>query len=342
MTVSPKVSRTKRVEFSTRRNAQANAGTRASMALRPVTAGIRRPNVQEESREGWAMRMRSEVLWVIVLIGAASMSLAGCHRNVGDAVAAADAPTRPPAAAPADAYAARREAMVSTQLKGRDIKDGRVLDAMRQVPRHEFMPEELVRGADGLLIPLDELPEAERARSAGTGERLWGRAYEDSAQPIGWDQTISQPYVVAFMTQALKPKPTDVVLEIGTGSGYQAAVLSVLVRHVYTIEIVEPLARRSEQALKRLAYDNVTVRCGDGYQGWPEHAPFDAIIVTCAPGKPPQPLVDQLREGGRMVIPVGEEFAQTLYVLTKENGKVRQEALLPVLFVPMTGEAQQQ
>src|SRR4030095_14990218 len=154
--------------------------------------------------------------------------------------------------------------------------------------------------------------------------------------PIGHDQTISQPYIVAFMTQALDPRTNDVVLEVGTGSGYQAAVLAGLVKRVYTIEIVEPLARHAEAELKRLAFTNVQVRAGDGYKGWPSAAPFDAIIVTCAPDHVPQPLVDQLKEGGRMIIPVGSAYDQSLYLLRKEGGKVRPQGILPVRFVPMT------
>lgn len=202
--------------------------------------------------------------------------------------------------------------MVAEQLARRDITNQAVLGAMRSVPRHE-------------LVPM-------RARSA---------AYEDHPLPIGHEQTISQPYIVAFMTQALMPQTNDVVLEVGTGSGYQAAVLSKLVEKVYTIEIVEPLAKRAEADLKRLSLTNVFVRSGDGYQGWPSAAPFDAIIVTCAPDHIPKPLLDQLKEGGRMIIPVGPARNQSLYLLRKEGGRARQQAVLPVRFVPMTGRAQQ-
>ena len=215
------------------------------------------------------------------------------------------------AAATADAdFAALRRQMVEEQLKapGRDITNRQVLEAMATVPRHEFVPE------------------ASRAA-----------AYADRPLPIGHGQTISQPSIVAFMTERLDPKPTDRVLEIGTGSGYQAAVLSVLVAEVYTIEIVEPLARRAEGDLQRLGYRKVKVRAGDGYQGWPEAAPFDAIIVTCAPDHVPQALVDQLKDGGRMIIPVGRENNQELYLLQKRGQKVQQRAVLPVRFVPMTG-----
>ena len=205
-------------------------------------------------------------------------------------------------------YAAQRERMVKEQIVMRGVVEERVLAAMRKVPREEFVPAEF------------------RAES-----------YTDRPLPIGYDQTISQPFIVAFMTERLDPKPTDRVLEIGTGSGYQAAVLSVLVAEVYTIEIVEPLARRAEGDLQRLGYRKVKVRAGDGYQGWPEAAPFDAIIVTCAPDHVPQTLVDQLKDGGRMIVPVGRENDQELYLLQKRGQKVEQRAVLPVRFVPMTG-----
>jgi protein-L-isoaspartate(D-aspartate) O-methyltransferase len=209
-------------------------------------------------------------------------------------------------------YSTPRHAMVERQLRGRDIDDPRVLEAMRRVPRHEFLPPHL----------RDE-------------------AYSDYPLPIGHDQTISQPYIVAFMTQALQPRPGDRVLEIGTGSGYQAAVLAELVAEVYTIEIVAPLGERARSDLARLGYGNVHVRIGDGYAGWPEHAPFDAIIVTCAPEDVPQPLVDQLRDGGRMIIPVGDQRrGQELYLLEKRGDEVVRRAILPVRFVPMTGRAQ--
>jgi len=207
---------------------------------------------------------------------------------------------------------ARRE-MVERQLRARGIDDPKVLAAMGRVPRHELVPAD-VRGS----------------------------AYGDFPLPIGHGQTISQPYIVAFMTEALRPAATDRVLEIGTGSGYQAAVLAELVAKVYTIEIVAPLGERARTDLARLKYDNVHVRIGDGYEGWPEHAPFDAIIVTCSPEHVPAPLVQQLREGGRMIIPVGDaRSGQALYLLEKRGGKVEQRAILPVRFVPMTGRAQQ-
>ena len=208
-------------------------------------------------------------------------------------------------------FAAQRQRMVEKQLKARDIKDGRVLAAMAKVPREEFIPAD--------------------ARAD---------AYEDGPLPIGYDQTISQPYIVAFMTEQLRLKPSDRVLEIGSGSGYQAAILAELVAGVYTIEIIEPLAKTAEATLQRLGYKNVHIKIGDGYKGWPEETPFDAIIVTCAPDKVPQPLVEQLRDGGRMVIPVGERFAQQLYLLEKKNGQLKESATLPVRFVPMLREGQ--
>ena len=209
-------------------------------------------------------------------------------------------------------FAAQRQRMVEKQLKPRGIKDERVLTAMSKVPREEF-------------IPADARPDA----------------YEDGPLPIGYDQTISQPYVVAFMTEQLRPKPGDRVLEIGSGSGYQAAILAECVADVYTIEIVEPLAKTAEATLKRLGYKNVHINVGDGYKGWPKEAPFDAIIVTCAPEQVPQPLIDQLKDGGRMVIPVGERFAQQLYLLEKKNGQMKESVTLPVRFVPMLRSKQE-
>ena len=197
--------------------------------------------------------------------------------------------------------------MVREQIAARGITNLRVLEFMARVPRHEFMPAE--------------------QRS---------RAYEDGPLPIGHGQTISQPYIVAFMTEALDPKPTDRVLEVGTGSGYQAAVLAGLVAEVWSIELVEPLARRAETALQRLGFTHVKVRCGDGHLGWPEAAPFDAIIVTCAPEEVPRALVDQLKTGGRMIIPVGSQWGnQELVLLRKTPAGLEKRAVLPVRFVPM-------
>jgi protein-L-isoaspartate(D-aspartate) O-methyltransferase len=204
-------------------------------------------------------------------------------------------------------FASSANTMVERQLRARGIDDPRTLRAMAKVPRERFVPKELT-----------------------------ARAYEDNPLPIGFGQTISQPYIVAFMTQELKPKPTDRVLEIGTGSGYQAAVLSELVAQVYTIEIVRPLAQRAAVVLQALGYKNVLVKGGDGYKGWPEHAPFDSIIVTAAPDHVPQPLIDQLKEGGRLIIPVGKTFAQRLYTYEKRGGALKETAVIPVRFVPLT------
>jgi protein-L-isoaspartate(D-aspartate) O-methyltransferase len=216
-------------------------------------------------------------------------------------------------AAQADRYSEARREMVSSQIAARGVDNAKVLAAMGRVPRHEFVPA-----------------------------ALRARAYDDRPLPIGHDQTISQPYIVAFMTEALNPAPADRVLEIGTGSGYQAAVLAELVATVYTIEIVRPLGEQARADLARLKYGNVHVRIGDGYAGWPEHAPFDAIIVTCSPEQVPLPLVEQLRDGGRMIIPVGDaRTGQELVLLEKRGGKVVQRAVMPVRFVPMTGKAQE-
>lgn len=206
-----------------------------------------------------------------------------------------------------------RKAMVDRQIKARGVRDSRVLDAMIQVPRHWFIPDEFS-----------------------------ALAYRDRPLPIGEDQTISQPYMVAFMTEALKLDKDARVLEIGTGSGYQAAVLSELTPHVFTIEIVEPLARRAIAAFKRYGYQTIKTKVGDGYEGWPRYAPFDAVIVTCAPDHIPPKLIEQLKPGGRLCIPVGDAVAvQKLVVVTKtKDGELSTEAKMPVRFVPMTGEAQ--
>jgi len=209
--------------------------------------------------------------------------------------------------------ATERQRMVQVQLMPRGVHDERVLGAMAKVPREEFVPPE-VRAA----------------------------SYTDQPLPIGYGQTISQPYMVAFMTEQLRPSAKDRVLEIGTGSGYQAAILADLVAEVYSIEIVEPLAKNAEVTLQRLGYKNVHIKTGDGYKGWPEFAPFDAIIVTCAPERVPQPLTDQLKEGGRMIIPVGPTGVQQLYLLQKRNGQLLQSAVELVRFVPMTGQAEKQ
>jgi protein-L-isoaspartate(D-aspartate) O-methyltransferase len=210
---------------------------------------------------------------------------------------------------PSDDFSALRRSMVQHQIAARGVEDPRVLVAMRRVPRHEFVPQEI--------------------QSA---------AYDDRPLPIGEGQTISQPYIVALMTAVLELSSGDRVLEIGTGSGYQAAVLAELTDQIYTIEIIKPLGLRARETLSRLGYDQVRVKIGDGYLGWEEHAPFDAIIVTCAPERIPRPLVDQLAEGGRMVIPVGPRHAQELVLVVKEEGRIEQRDIIPVRFVPMTGE----
>lgn len=216
--------------------------------------------------------------------------------------------SQPQSTSPSD-YATQRAHMVETQIEARGVSDPRVLEAMRKIPRHEFIPEE-------------------------------GRAsaYSDRPVPIGHRQTISQPYIVALMTEQLQLSGDEKVLEIGTGSGYQAAVLGELADEVYSIEILEPLAERSREDLRRLGYQNVHLRQGDGYQGWPEEAPFDAIIVTAAPDHVPQPLIDQLAIGGRMVVPVGEGN-QELLLLTRSDAGVERRRLIGVRFVPMVGEA---
>jgi protein-L-isoaspartate(D-aspartate) O-methyltransferase len=201
--------------------------------------------------------------------------------------------------------------MVREQIEARGVRNAAVLAAMGAVPRHELVPESVRE-----------------------------HAYEDRPLPIGHLQTISQPYVVAAMSEALDLGPEERVLEIGTGSGYQAAVLSGLCREVFSIEIVAPLAERARTELARLGYDNVQVRSGDGYRGWPEQAPFDAIVVTAAPDHVPQPLLDQLALGGRLVMPVGDTF-QELIRITRTEGGFERESLFPVRFVPMTGEARQ-
>jgi len=199
----------------------------------------------------------------------------------------------------------QREEMIRSQIEARGIKDKKVLAAMKKVKRHLFVPP-----------------------------GLRNFAYYDQPLPVGQGQTISQPYIVALMTELLLLKGDEKVLEIGTGSGYQAAILAEIAGEVYTIEILPVLAQSSERLLDQLGYKNIKVRCGDGYQGWPEQAPFDAIIVTCAPPNIPQALIDQLADGGRLVIPLGEEV-QELKVLVKKKGKIEIEDIIPVRFVPM-------
>ncbi len=209
-----------------------------------------------------------------------------------------------------EALKQQRLRMVATQIERRGIKNERVLDTMRKVPRHLFVP---------------------------LGERR--SSYADGPLPIGHGQTISQPYIVAFMTELLDPKPDHKVLEVGTGSGYQAAVLAELVSKVYTIEIIEALGKPAKERLKKLGYENIEVKVADGYHGWEEHAPFDSIIVTCAASHVPPPLIKQLKTGGKMCIPVGTVFGpQHLVIVTKQkDGTVKGKSVLPVRFVPLVG-----
>ncbi|AKD05047.1 protein-L-isoaspartate(D-aspartate) O-methyltransferase [Pontibacter korlensis] len=208
-----------------------------------------------------------------------------------------------------DIYKERREEMVRKSIERRGVDDKAVLKAMRTVKRHLFVPSSQVEAA-----------------------------YEDHPLPIGAGQTISQPYMVAFMTEVIRPNPQMKVLEIGTGNGYQAAVLAEIVKEVYTIEIIPELGQSAAKRLKTLGYDNVQVKVGNGYHGWPEHAPFDAIVVTAAAEAVPPPLLAQLKDGGRMVIPIGSTSqTQTLTLIEKKKGKALTTKLMPVLFVPFTG-----
>lgn len=218
----------------------------------------------------------------------------------------------PAFAQPRDPFTALRNRMVDDEIVKEGIKNPAVIKAMRTVPRHRFV----------------------------ASKSHLEQAYYDQALPIGQAQTISPPFIVAYMTESLEPQPTDRVLEIGTGSGYQAAILSGLVKDVYTIEIVEPLGKRAARVLKDLKYENVHTKIGDGYEGWPDAAPFDKIIVTCSPESVPQPLIDQLKEGGKMIVPLGERYEQVFYMFEKRDGMLVKKRLLSALFVPMTGEAE--
>jgi protein-L-isoaspartate(D-aspartate) O-methyltransferase len=209
-------------------------------------------------------------------------------------------------------FAARREQMVQNQIKRRGLQEERLLHALRLVPRHLFIPE-----------------------------KYWHAAYDDTPLPIGFNQTISQPYIVAFMVDMLQLKSDEKVLEIGTGSGYETALLAHLCKSVYSMEIVPELASRSKQVLEELGYGNVHVRCGDGYAGWPEHEPFDAAILSAAPTQVPERLVEQLKPGGRMVLPMGIFEQALLYLYKDAEGKVHRQQSLSVKFVPMTGLAEQ-
>jgi protein-L-isoaspartate(D-aspartate) O-methyltransferase len=211
-----------------------------------------------------------------------------------------------------DLQSRKRLEMVNYQIRRRGIKDRRVLEAMERIPRHLFVADD-----------------------------LQSRAYDDGPLPIGYGQTISQPYIVALMTELVRPEPGDRALDIGTGCGYQAAVLSELVEKVYSIEILEPLAEEAKLRLNRLGHKNVELRCGDGYQGWAEHAPFQIIIVAAAPDHVPQPLVNQLAPNGRMVIPVGHGSQELLLIEKSADGSVRHTNITAVSFVPMTGIVEQ-
>jgi protein-L-isoaspartate(D-aspartate) O-methyltransferase len=251
-----------------------------------------------------ADRIHARVLGIL-LLGVLPLQSSSWHPGVLNAALPA-----PVAITSGDAECEPCERMVRDQIAAREVRDPRVLAAMRKIRRHLFVPPE------------------------------WqSRAYADEPLPIGHGQTISQPYIVAYMTEALELKPGDRVLEIGTGSGYQAAVLAELVHEVYSIEIVELLAKEAEARLQRLGYTNVHVRSGDGYRGWPEAAPFDAIMVTAAPDHVPAPLVEQLALNGRLILPVGR-FFQDLIRIRRTSAGLKKETLLPVRFVPMTGESE--
>lgn len=250
--------------------------------------------------------MRFRIL--AMLFGLSSLTALGCPPE-----RASQSPAAAPqnAATVRDSFAVQRDAMVDQQIRAREVTAPAVLTAMRKVPRHRFVPAEVRH-----------------------------LAYDDHPLPIGSGQTISQPYIVAYMTEAADISPRDKVLEIGTGSGYQAAVLGEVAREVYTIEIIPELAESARKTLAELGYTNVHAKAGNGYLGWPEHAPFDAILVTAAPDEIPQALVDQLALGGRMVVPVGE-IVQNMMIIERTQTGVIQRQTIPVRFVPMTGKPQQ-
>ncbi len=257
------------------------------------------------------MRIRSPILcscvFFFLTVAVTSISLAqGSQAEPEDQA-------KVKAKAEEDRLASVRARMVQRHLAEREIENERVLEAFRAVPRHRFVPD-----------PYRRL------------------AYEDEAILIGEGQTITTPFEVAFMTQILDPQPTDKVYEVGTGSGYQAAILGQLVAEVYSVEIHEPLGKRAAEVIEELGYKNIKTRVGDGYLGWPEAAPFDKIIVTCAPEAIPPPLIEQLKEGGRIVVPLGTRFDQKVYVFDKKDGELVGEAVRPTLYVPMTGQAQRE
>jgi len=254
----------------------------------------------QNGRLGMGVRQLSASATILLLNLAAFFGGAG---NDGTLAVAQDSSAEP--------HESARNRMVDDFVVAAGIKDGGVIGALRCTRRHEFIPARFAR-----------------------------QSHSDMAVPIGYGQTISSPFIVGLMTESLAPKPTDRILEIGTGSGYQAAVISSLVQTVYSIEIVESLGRKAAATFKRLGYENIMTRIGDGYRGWPEHAPFDKIIVTCSPEEVPAPLVKQLKEGGLIVIPVGERYQQELILFRKRDGKLVEESRRPTLFVPMTGHAE--
>ena len=262
----------------------------------------------------WVVAVGTAVGAGMVLLGGLVVSM---HSNSGQAQVAEGAAAEPvqdaqrPQSPEKARFSEARRQMVRRDLKQRDITDKRVLAAMGRVERHRFVPED-----------------------------LRGIAYADRPLPIGHEQTISQPYIVALMTQVVRPKATDRALDVGTGSGYQTAMLAELCKEVYSIEIVKPLAETAKKRLAELGYKNVTARTGDGYRGWKEHAPFDVIIVAAAPDHVPRPLVEQLAPGGRLVIPVGNFWQELLLIEKDKQGKVRRKKIALVAFVPMTGEAE--
>lgn len=276
-----------------------------SMALGPVciSARDRAKLIPDEGR----MSRLSLACAALLFTGFLAANHGGCFTN---APIPSDTAQKS-VSAETDRYIRARERMVSEQLRARDIRDEAVLRAMLKVPRHAFVPAAII-----------------------------GSAYDDTALPFALGQTVSQPYIVAYMTQALGLQGNERVLEIGTGSGYQAAVLAEIARDVYTVEILPELLDRARSVLGRLGYENIHFLAGDGYMGWPEFAPYDCIIVTAAPEDVPQPLIDQLKPGGRMIIPVGH-FEQDLILVEKGKSGITRRSTIPVRFVPMTGKAQQ-
>ena len=261
------------------------------------------------------IRLLTSLRWVFLVPGTLWIACQPIRNDSAGLETAMDDTSRAspePRSAQEQRYADLRERMVERQLRSRDINDSRVLEAMGRVPRHLFVPD-----------------------------YLRDRAYADGPLPIGLDQTISQPYIVAIMTQLARPRRDARALDIGTGSGYQAAVLAELVETVYSIEILCPLATAAKTRLERLGYTNIEVRCGDGYQGWLQHATFDLIILAAAPDHIPDPLVEQLAPGGRLVLPVGDFYQELIVVEKRADGTVTKERILPVRFVPMTGEAEE-